>query len=107
MDIVIHIIAAISYGFTFLALTQYKLDLLIAPALVVHGIVILLALSDRLIKVKFAFVLILLGIAKLALIDAANGVLWQKVVLFIGIGLFLLFSAFWYQKLLLKLNDEA
>ena len=107
VDIFIHVIAAISYCFTFLALTQYKLDLLIAPALVVHGIVILLALSDRLIKVKFAFVLILLGIAKLALIDAANAVLWQKVVLFIGIGLFLLFSAFWYQKLLLKLNDEA
>ncbi len=106
VDILLHSIAAISYIFTFQALTTYKLELLIAPALVLHGIVILLTLSDRLIKVKFAFVLILLGILKLALIDAANAVLWQKVVLFIGIGVFLLFSAFWYQKLLTRINTK-
>jgi hypothetical protein len=106
VDILLHSITAISYIFTFLSLATYKLELLIAPALVLHGIVILLTLSDRLIKVKFAFVLILLGILKLALIDAANAVLWQKVVLFIGIGVFLLFSAFWYQKLLTKINTN-
>ena len=106
IDILLHSIAAISYSFTLIGLATYKLELLIAPALVLHGIIILLTLSDRLIKVKFAFVLILLGILKLALIDAANAVLWQKVVLFIGIGVFLLFSAFWYQKLLVKINTE-
>ncbi|MBL4910492.1 MAG: DUF2339 domain-containing protein [Alteromonadaceae bacterium] len=106
VDILLHSITAISYSFTLLALTTFKLELLIAPALVLHGIVILLTLSDRLVKVKFAFVLIILGIAKLALIDAASGVLWQKVVLFIGIGVFMLFSAFWYQKLLAKIITE-
>jgi hypothetical protein len=53
-------------------------------------------------RVKFSFGLMLLGITKLALVDAANALLWQKVVLFMGIGVFILFASFGYQKLVVK-----
>ena len=55
--------------------------------------------EQRLINVKFAFALIFIGILKLALLDAANVLLWQKVMLFMGIGIFILGASFWYQKL--------
>jgi len=35
----------------------------------------------------------------LATMDAANALLWQKVILFMGIGGFILLASFWYQKL--------
>nr|WP_297348049.1 hypothetical protein [uncultured Glaciecola sp.] len=43
-----------------------------------------------------------MGVAKLTLIDTTKVVLWQKVMLFIGIGGFILFASFWYQKLVSK-----
>lgn len=106
IDLFLHAILAITYTTLLYSLSLYKLNLLVAPALVIHGIVILLAMSDRINKVKFGFTLMLLGIAKLAIFDAANTQLWQKVILFIGIGVFLLFSAFWYQKLRLKIEKK-
>jgi len=106
IDLLLHAILAITYTTLLYSLSWFKVDLLVAPALVIHGIVILLAMSDRISKVKFGFALMLLGIIKLALFDAANTQLWQKVILFIGIGGFLLFSAFWYQKLLLKIEKK-
>lgn len=39
-----------------------------------------------------------LGLLKLGLIDAANALLWQKVALMIGIGIFMIAAAFAYQQ---------
>jgi uncharacterized membrane protein len=65
----------------------------------VHGALILFLKDRRITTVKYSFGLILLGIIKLAIIDASNALLWQKVVLFMGIGVFILAASFWYQKL--------
>lgn len=78
------------------------MSLAIAPLLAVHGATILFLKTRTTTTVRYSFVLILLGITKLALIDTANVVLWQKVMLFIGIGVFILFASFWYQKLVSK-----
>jgi len=98
-DLFLHSIGAISYVAVLYALDLYRLDLLIAPVLAVHGATILFLKDKRLTTVKYSFFLILSGIVKLALIDAANALLWQKVVLFMGIGVFILLASFWYQKL--------
>ncbi|MCJ8319015.1 MAG: DUF2339 domain-containing protein [Colwellia sp.] len=99
-DLLLHSIAAISYTVLLYSLTVYRLELLIAPVLAVHGALILFLKDRRLITVKYSFILILLGIIKLALVDAANALLWQKVVLFMGIGIFILAASFWYQKIM-------
>jgi uncharacterized membrane protein len=91
-----------SYSTLFASLHQYRLDLLIAPVLAIHGALILFLKDKRISTVKYSFAIILLGIIKLALIDAANALLWQKVVLFMGIGVFILIASFWYQKLVTK-----
>jgi len=103
-DLFLHSIAAISYGNLFASLTEYRLDLLIAPALAVHGALILFLKDKRLTTVKYGFALMLLGIIKLAMIDAANALLWQKVILFMGIGVFILLASFWYQKLVTNVD---
>lgn len=105
-DLFLHTIAAITYVTLFAALVYYRLDLLIAPALAVHGALILFMKDRRVFTVKYSFGLILLGIIKLALIDAANALLWQKVILFMGIGVFILAASFWYQKLVSKAEPE-
>lgn len=99
-DLFLHSIAAITYISLFASLTEYRLDLLIAPALAVHGALILFMKDRRVLTVKYSFGLIVSGIIKLAFIDAANALLWQKVILFMGIGVFILLASFWYQKLL-------
>lgn len=98
-DLFLHSVAAVSYVVLFASFTGYRLDLLIAPALAVHGALILFLKDKRLTTVKYSFGLILLGIVKLAMIDAANALLWQKVILFMGVGVFILVASFWYQKL--------
>ena len=98
-DLFLHSLAAISYVILFTSLAEYRLNLLIAPALAVHGALILFLKDKRLTTVKYSFGLMLLGIIKLAMIDAASALLWQKVVLFMGIGVFILIASFWYQKL--------
>ncbi|MGL1958753.1 MAG: DUF2339 domain-containing protein [Colwellia sp.] len=105
-DLILHTIAAITYVTIFAALVGYRLDLLIAPALAVHGALILFMKDRRIFTVKYSFGLILLGITKLALIDAANALLWQKVILFMGIGVFILAASFWYQKLVRQAEPE-
>jgi hypothetical protein len=97
-----HSYLLITYVLSCLALNDYSMSLAIAPLLAVHGATILFLKSRTTITVRYSFSLILLGIAKLALIDAANVMLWQKVMLFIGIGVFILFASFWYQKLVSK-----
>ncbi|GHG03134.1 DUF2339 domain-containing protein [Thalassotalea marina] len=99
IDLFFHSVFAITYVLTLANMTTMHLDLLIAPALAVHGAVILFLKDKRLITVKYSFALIGLGVLKLAFIDAANALLWQKVMLFMGIGVFILLASFWYQKL--------
>ncbi len=106
VDLFLHSIAAITYVSLFSSLVDYRLDLLIAPALAVHGALILFMKDKRAFTVKYSFALILLGITKLALIDAANAELWQKVILFMGIGVFILAASFWYQKLVRQADQE-
>lgn len=101
-DLFLHSLVAMSYAVLFSSLTSYRLDLLIAPALAIHGALVLFLKDRRITTVKYSFVLMLLGIIKLAMVDAANALLWQKVVLFMGIGVFILIASFWYQKLVNK-----
>ena len=101
-DLFLHSIAVITYVLFCLAVKQYPCDLLIAPLLAVHGATILFVKDRRLTTVKYSFFLMLLGIVKLAFFDAANALLWQKVILFMGIGVFILAASFWYQKLVSK-----
>ncbi|PKI14831.1 DUF2339 domain-containing protein [Colwellia sp. 12G3] len=98
-DLFLHSITAITYISVLSSLEIYRLDLLIAPLLAVHGAMILFLKDRRIATVKYSFGLILLGIVKLAMIDAANALLWQKVMLFMGIGIFILLASFWYQKI--------
>ncbi|NQZ90168.1 MAG: DUF2339 domain-containing protein [Colwellia sp.] len=105
-DLFLHTLAAITYVTFFAALIDYRFDLLIAPALAIHGALILFMKDRRVFTVKYSFGLILLGITKLALIDADNALLWQKVILFMGIGVFILAASFWYQKLLRQTDQE-
>ena len=98
-DLFLHSIGVITYVSVLYSLDMYRFDLLIAPVLAVHGAMILFLKDRRITTVKYSFGLILLGIVKLALVDAANALLWQKVMLFMGIGVFILLASFWYQKL--------
>lgn len=102
LELGMHSYLVITYVLSCLALNNYNMSLAIAPLLAVHGATILFLKMRTKITVRYSFALILLGIAKLALIDTANVVLWQKVMLFIGIGVFILFASFWYQKLISK-----
>lgn len=100
LELGMHSYLVVTYVLSCLALGN--MSLAIAPLLAVHGAIILFLKTRTTTTVRYSFALILLGICKLALIDAANAVLWQKVILFIGIGVFILFASFWYQKLVSK-----
>ncbi len=106
-DLFLHSIVAITYVTLFYSITEYRIELLIAPALAMHGALILFLKDRRITTVKYSFGLILLGIVKLAMIDAANALLWQKVILFMGIGVFILVASFWYQKLVSKVEVSS
>ena len=106
-DLFLHSIYAITYVLSLYSLSTWRFDLLIAPALAVHGAIILFLKDKRLTTIKYSFGLIGIGVLKLALIDAANALLWQKVFLFMGIGVFILFASFWYQKLLRQSDTTA
>ena len=99
-DLFLHTIFAITYVILFYGISQYRCELLIAPALAIHGALILFLKDRQLPTVKFGFALIGIAIVKLAMVDAANALLWQKVILFMGIGVFILIASFWYQKLI-------
>ena len=98
-DLFLHSVTVITYVSLLYSLEAYRLDLLIAPVLAIHGAMILFLKDRRITTVRYSFGLILLGIVKLAMIDAENALLWQKVVLFMGIGVFILLASFWYQKI--------
>ncbi|MFT6268037.1 MAG: hypothetical protein ACJAVV_000842 [Alphaproteobacteria bacterium] len=102
IELHMHTYLLVTYVLSCLALHKFGLDLAIAPLLAIHGATILFLKNRTKTTVRYSFALILLGITKLALIDTANVVLWQKVMLFIGIGVFILLASFWYQKLVSK-----
>jgi len=106
-DLGLHVVGAVSYILLLLTLNDYNLDLLIAPALAIHGALILFMKDRRLTTIKFSFAFIFIGLIKLALIDAANVLLWQKVMLFMGIGIFILGASFYYQKLTKIMTSDA
>jgi uncharacterized membrane protein len=56
----------------------------------------------RITTVKYSFALIMVGIIKLSLVNAVNALLWQKIIQFMRIGVFILAASFWYQKLISK-----
>jgi hypothetical protein len=93
--IVFHVAIALSYLQLF---ASWDLMLLTSPGLIIHGSVLLFSDSNNKNLAKMAMLYIFIGLIKLAFIDAENAILWQKVVLLIGIGCFMLFAAFVYQK---------
>jgi hypothetical protein len=101
-DLLLHSMLAVTYVSLCYSIIEYRLELLISPLLAVHGAMILFLKDRQITTVKYSFVLILLGIIKLAIVDAANALLWQKVILFMGIGIFILLASFWYQKVINK-----
>jgi len=108
IHLLLHSVGVITYLFLLTSLEHYRVDLLIAPALAIHGAVILFMKNRHLTTIRYSFSLIIFGIIKLAFFDAASALLWQKVILFMGIGVFILAASFWYQKLIskLKLNES-
>jgi hypothetical protein len=94
-----HIVFAISGAFL---LNEWELALLISPWLILQGSYLFFTHKHSKFVAKLALGFIFVGLLKLGFIDAANALLWQKVALMIGIGLFMLCAAFIYQKRLSK-----
>lgn len=90
-----HMLFAISGAFL---LTEWELALLISPWLILQGSYLFFTHKHSKFVAKLALGFIFVGLLKLGLVDAANALLWQKVALMIGIGLFMLSAAFIYQK---------
>jgi hypothetical protein len=90
-----HSLFAISGAFL---LDQWQLTLLISPWLILQGSYLFFTHKHSKFVAKLALGFIFVGLLKLGFIDAANALLWQKVALMIGIGLFMLAAAFIYQK---------
>jgi hypothetical protein len=107
-DLIVHSYAVITYLLILNHLSYLSFDLAIAPVLAAHGAAVLFLKNRHIVTVRYGFALIAIGILKLAFIDTAQVILWQKVVLFIGIGVFILFASFWYQKIIAKdKKDES
>lgn len=90
-----HILFAISASFL---LGAWQLALLISPWLILQGSYLFFTHKHSKFVAKLALGFIFVGLLKLGFVDAANALLWQKVALMIGIGLFMLAAAFIYQK---------
>jgi hypothetical protein len=90
-----HILFAISGAFLLLG---WELALLISPWLILQGSYLFFTHKHSKFVAKLALGFIFVGLLKLGFVDAANALLWQKVALMIGIGLFMLSAAFIYQK---------
>jgi hypothetical protein len=90
-----HILFAISGAFL---LSEWELALLISPWLILQGSYLFFTHKHSKFVAKLALGFIFIGLLKLGFVDAENALLWQKVALMIGIGLFMLAAAFIYQK---------
>lgn len=100
-----HVLLALSGT---LLLSEWGLALLISPWLILQGSYLFFTIKHSKFIAKLALGFIFIGLLKLGFIDAANALLWQKVALMIGIGLFMLATAFIYQKRLSgSIADQA
>jgi hypothetical protein len=90
-----------------LLLIGWELTLFIAPWLVLQGSYLFWTQKHNSSLGKIALAYVFFGLLKLGLIDAANALLWQKVALLIGIGLFMIIAAFAYQKRNAQVNNES
>ena len=98
-----HIIFAISGAFL---LSKWQLGLLISPWLILQGSYVFFTHKHSKFVAKLALGFIFVGLLKLGFVDAQNAILWQKVALMIGIGLFMIAAAFIYQKRLSQSNTD-
>ena len=87
----------VSIGLSVL-LVNWRLELLIAPCLILQGSYLFFAQKRHALISKSALIYIFCGLLKLGLIDAASAQLWQKVALLISIGIFMVLAAFAYQR---------
>ena len=87
-------------------LNKWDLALLISPWLILQGSYLFFTHKHSKFVAKLALGFIFVGLLKLGFVDAANALLWQKVALMIGIGLFMLGAAFIYQKRLSQTNTD-
>lgn len=101
-----HIMLALTYSALLLGFESAQALLLFGPALAIHGVIVVLQDRSHPSVTKLGFVFLALGIIKIAILDVNTSELWQKVLMFIGIGCFLLIASFWYQKLMLKYEDS-
>lgn len=79
-------------------LATWDLSLLLTPWLILQGSYLFWTQKHSSSMSKFALSYVFCGLLKLAFIDAANALLWQKVALMLGIGVFMVIAAFAYQK---------
>ena len=98
-----HSLFAISGAFL---LNAWELTLLISPWLILQGSYLFFTYKHSKFVAKLALGFILVGLLKLGFVDAESALLWQKVALMIGIGLFMLGAAFIYQKRLSQSTDD-
>lgn len=101
--IIFNLLFAVSY---FALLVGIDWALLMTPAFIVHGSALLFIHKQKMLA-KLAIALMFIGLVKLGLVDSANAVLWQKVVLLLGIGIFMLFTAFVFQKRFASQQDQT
>jgi hypothetical protein len=99
-----HVLFAISGAFL---LNEWELALLVSPWLILQGSYLFFTHKHSKFVAKLALGFIFVGLLKLGFVDAANALLWQKVALMIGIGLFMLAAAFIYQKRLSQSVTES
>ncbi|WP_165905047.1 DUF2339 domain-containing protein [Parashewanella curva] len=97
--LVLNTLLSISYCCLAIGLPFSNSHFLIAPLFVAHGITLLFMIERSTINIRYSFACIFIGITKIALLDAKTELIWQKFVLFMGVGVVLLVSAFVYQKL--------
>ena len=89
-----NLLVSLCYCSLFIA---WQLSILIAPGFILHGSLLLFSRSGSALG-KLALMFILAALLKLAMLDLAAALLWQKVLLMLGTGIVMLAAAFWYQK---------
>ena len=57
--------------------------------------------------IKAALFTMSLGVAKLLLIDANSSIMIHKMMLFMGLGIFILIASFVYQRLIISNAERA
>ena len=78
---------------------RWESPLYITPLLIIHGSILMFGAWGKIRLIyQIALLYIFAGLLKLAFIDLSNTVLWQKVNMMIGIGLFMLAAATLYNR---------